>query len=197
LLPRWRGAAPIQRAIEAGDAETGVGIMLMEAGLDTGPVILERRLAIAADETAASLHDRLATLGAAALTQALALEEWQPQPQADQGLTYAHKLDKAEARLDWHQPADVLERRIRAFNPVPGAFFELKGERIKVLAAELVQASGPAGQTLDDRLTVACGSQALRLTLLQPAGKAAMEAKAFLNGRAVPQGQSLLPDQAG
>lgn len=196
LLPRWRGAAPIQRAIEAGDAETGVGIMQMEAGLDTGPVILERRVTIAADETAASLHDRLAALGASALVEALALESWQPQAQASEGLTYAHKLDKGEARLDWLQPAAVLERRIRAFNPVPGAFFVWKGERIKVLASELVEASGPAGHTLDDRLTVACGQGALRLTLLQPAGKGAMDAKAFLNGRPLPQGASLLSDPA-
>ncbi len=196
LLPRWRGAAPIQRAIEAGDRETGVGIMQMEAGLDTGPVILERRLAIVEAETAASLHDRLAELGASVVVEALALPAWQPQPQDSHGITYAHKLDKREALIDWQQSAEVIARRIRAFNPVPGAYFTLGQDRIKVLAAELLAKEGPAGELLDDKLTVGCGQGALRLTQLQPAGKAAMDAKAFLNGRALPAGSSLLPAEA-
>lgn len=196
LLPRWRGAAPIQRAIEAGDRETGVGIMQMEAGLDTGPVILERRLTIGDDESAASLHDRLAALGAQAVVEALALPSWNPQPQSADGVTYAHKLDKREALLDWQQPATLLARRIRAFNPVPGAYFTLGKERIKVLAAEPLDMQGPSGQALDDQLTIGCGQGALRLTQLQPAGKAAMDAKAFLNGRALPAGTVLLPPEA-
>ncbi len=196
LLPRWRGAAPIQRAIEAGDDETGVGIMQMEAGLDTGPVILERRLAIGPEETGASLHDRLVDLGAQALVEALTLPAWQPTPQSETGVTYAHKLNKTEAKLDWRLPAALLARRIRAFNPVPGAYFTLGKDRIKVLAAEPLVLSGQPGAVLDDQLTVGCGEGALRLTELQPAGKAAMSTKAFLNGRALPVGTLLVGDEA-
>lgn len=178
LLPRWRGAAPIQRAIEAGDAESGVTVMQMEAGLDTGPMLLKVSTPIAPGDTGGSLHDRLAGLGARALVEAvdaLSTGSRQGEPQDDTQATYAHKLNKGEARLDWSRPAQELERQIRAFNPWPICHGSLNGETLKVLAAEAGQGSGPAGTILAiDRegLTVACGSAALRLTRLQlPGGK--------------------------
>lgn len=191
LLPRWRGAAPIQRCIEAGDKVSGVGIMQMEAGLDTGPVILEARMSLEPNETGGSLHDKLAELGAQTLLSVLDQSDWSATPQVEEGLTYAHKLTKAEAQLDWSLPAQILEQRIRAFNPFPGAFFTFGKDRIKVLTAEINDAVGSPGQALDDGLLIACGEGALRLTLLQPAGKAAMDAKAFLNGRQLPKGTQL------
>ena len=200
LLPRWRGAAPIQRAILAGDRETGICIMQMEAGLDTGPVLLERRLAIAAHDTAQSLHDRLAALGAEAIVEAvtgLSAGLLKAQAQTADGVTYAAKLDKSEARLDWRKSAVELERQVRAFTPWPGAFFETAGgDRIKVLAAELVPgATGTVGNVLDDRLTLACGEDALRPTRLQRPGKAPADAAAFLRGFPLPAGSRLpLPD---
>jgi len=192
LLPRWRGAAPIQRAIEAGDAESGVTIMAMEAGLDTGPMLLVRPLAIGPDETAGHLHDRLATLGADAIVAALArLDALSPVAQPAEGATWAAKIDKAEARLDWTAPARLLERRVRAFNPVPGAFFELGGERLKVLAAAVTDGAGQPGKVLDDRLTIACGTGALRPTLVQRAGRQPMPASDLLRGFPVPAGTNL------
>ena len=185
LLPRWRGAAPIQRAILAGDRETGITIMQMDEGLDTGPVLLAERLAIGPDETGASLHDRLAALGARAIVEALdglAAGRLRPRPQPADGATYAAKLTRNERRLDWRQPAAVLARRVRALAPWPGAWLEVAGERVKVLAAEAHAARGEPGRVIDDRLTVACGEGALRLTTLQRAGKAALPAEAFLRG---------------
>jgi methionyl-tRNA formyltransferase len=194
LLPRWRGAAPIQRALLAGDGETGVTIMQMDAGLDTGPMLLQHALPIASDSSAEALHDSLAALGAELINDALeGLDSGRltamPQPEA--GVTYAAKLDKAEGRLDWHDSAAELDRRVRAFTPRPGAFFELNGERVKVLAAEPLPDSGSPGAVLDDRATVACGTGALRLLKLQRAGKAPMDAEAFLRGFALPQGTVL------
>jgi methionyl-tRNA formyltransferase len=196
LLPRWRGAAPIQRAIEAGDAETGVTIMRMTAGLDTGPMLLAERVAIGPTMTAGELHDRLAERGAALLLRALqGLEAGTlaATPQPDAGVSYARKIEKAEARIDWRRPAAEIERRIRAFNPVPGAWFEAGGERIKALMGEIARDARPAapGTVLDERLTIACGAGALRLLLVQRAGKAAMAAEEFLRGRAVEPGCAL------
>jgi methionyl-tRNA formyltransferase len=197
LLPRWRGAAPIQRAIEAGDAETGITIMVMDEGLDTGPMLLKESVPIGPDTTAGALHDALAALGARLIVRALAgLESGAlvPAPQPAGGVTYAKKITKDEARLDWRAPAALLARRIRAFNPFPGAWFEAKGERIRVLAAEAVAAAGRAakpGTVLDARLAIACGAGALRPTLLQRAGKAPMAADAFLRGFALPPGTVL------
>ncbi|MDX1724499.1 MAG: methionyl-tRNA formyltransferase [Pseudomonas sp.] len=179
LLPRWRGAAPIQRAIEAGDSESGVTVMQMEAGLDTGPMLLKVRTPIAADDTGGSLHDRLALLGPQAVLQAiagLAAGTLQGEVQDDSLATYAHKLNKDEARLDWTRPAVELERLIRAFNPWPICHSTLNGEALKVHAAELGEGSGAPGTILaadKQGLTVACGQGALRLTRLQlPGGKA-------------------------
>ena len=199
LLPRWRGAAPIQRAILAGDAETGVTIMQMEAGLDTGPMLLTRSLPITRETSAQALHDALADLGAAMINDALAgldSGELRATPQPEEGVTYAEKLDKAEGRLDWAEDAAALDRRIRAFTPWPGAFFEVDAaksrERIKVLAAEVCDGKGVPGTVLDSRLTVACGDGALRLIKVQRAGKAPMAAEAFLRGFDLPAG-SVLP----
>jgi len=186
LLPRWRGAAPIQRAILAGDAETGVGIMQMEAGLDTGPVRLEGRTTIDG-KTAGALTEELSAMGARLMVAALGdLDGHPPIAQPEDGITYAAKIDKAEARIDWSQPAEQVERQVRAFNPVPGAFFEIAGERVKILAAISVSASGEAGVVTDDHLTVACGSGAIRPTLLQRAGRGAMTASELLRGFPIP-----------
>ena len=198
LLPRWRGAAPIQRAILAGDPETGVTIMQMEAGLDTGPMLFKEAVPIGPEATAQDLHDRLAALGAAMINRALAGlvdGSLQPQPQPDEGATYAAKIDKAEGRLDWRESATDLDRRVRAFTPWPGAYFEVeteKGrERVKVLAAEVRSEGGLPGTVLDARATIACGEGALRLVTVQRAGKAPMEADAFLRGFALPAGTVL------
>ncbi|MEO1491689.1 MAG: methionyl-tRNA formyltransferase [Pseudomonadota bacterium] len=194
LLPRWRGAAPIQRAIMAGDAETGVGVMQMEAGLDTGPVLAEARTPIAADDTAQTLHDRLAEIGAPLMVDTLAaLDAGQitSRRQPEDGVTYAHKIDKAEARINWTRPASAVDCHIRGLSPFPGAWFELNGERIKVLMSERADGSGTPGMTLDDGLTVACGTGAVRLTRLQRAGKSATEAADLLRGLPIPQATSL------
>jgi len=191
LLPRWRGAAPIQRAILAGDAETGVGIMRMERGLDTGPVLLEGRTAVDG-KTAGELTDELARLGATLMVRVLAdLAAFPQVPQPAEGVTYAHKIDKAEARLDFTPSAAEVERQVRAFNPAPGAFFELDGERFKVLAAEVAGGAGEPGVTLDDGLTVACGGGALRLTVLQRAGRPVLSAAELLRGKGIPAGTRL------
>jgi methionyl-tRNA formyltransferase len=178
LLPRWRGAAPIQRAVQAGDASSGVTVMQMEAGLDTGPMLLKVSTPITADDTGGSLHDRLARLGSAAVVEALgklAAGPLRGEVQDDTQATYAHKLNKDEARLDWSRPADELERLVRAFNPWPICHSTLHGEPLKVLAATLGEGAGQPGQILAasrDGLTVACGEGALRLTRLQlPGGK--------------------------
>ncbi len=191
LLPRWRGAAPIQRAILAGDQETGVTIMQVERELDAGPILLQERVPITGTTTAETLHDELAELGARLMVTALAgldAGRLTPQPQPAEGITTAAKLARGEGRLDWRRPAAELERAVRAFTPWPGAFFEApRGqtfERIKVLAAEVVTDIGNAepGTLLDGRLTVACGAGALRLTRVRRAGKAALGGEAFLRG---------------
>jgi methionyl-tRNA formyltransferase len=192
ILPRWRGAAPVQRAILAGDAETGVTIMQMDAGLDTGAMRLIGRTPVAG-KTAGELTDELAAMGAALMVKVLSdLHAFPPEPQPDAGTTYAAKIDKSEARLDFLTSAVQVERQIRAFNPAPGAFFELDGERYKILAAEVVHpaetAPGAApGVTLDDALTVACNPGAVRATRVQRAGKPAMDAGELLRGRAIPK----------
>lgn len=194
LLPRWRGAAPIHRAIMAGDAETGVAIMKMDVGLDTGPVALEGRMAILPEDTTGTLHDKLATQGARLMTEALARLETGRlvlAPQAATGATYARKIESAEEKIDWTKPADDIARLVRALAPAPGAYFELGSERIKVFDAEIAVGGGPAGVTLDEALTVACGAGSLRLAKLQRPGKAAMATGDFLRGRAVPAGTRL------
>ena len=192
LLPRWRGAAPIQRAIEAGDAETGVDLMQMEKGLDTGPVLLEQRLSIAADETGGKLHDRLAELGAQVLRDGLGLLRAGmrpvPRPQPADGVTYAHKLDKAEARLDWTRPAIELERKVRAFNPWPVAEAEIAGERLRIhgaVALPLPHAAAPGEVLVATRqgIDIACGDGALRVRVLQRAGGKPITAADWLNAR--------------
>jgi len=188
LLPRWRGAAPIQRAILAGDAQTGVTIMRMEKGLDTGPMLLAEATPIAA-RTAGELTEELADMGAALMVDALArLDQLEAQPQPAEGVTLAPKIDKAEAQLDWTRPADMLERAVRAFNPWPGAWTMLKGERLRVLAAKVAAGEGPPGVALDDRLTIACAQGALRVTLAQRPGRPALDTAALLRGWPVPAG---------
>lgn len=192
LLPRWRGAAPIERAILAGDEKTGICIMQMEAGLDTGPVLLQGETDILKDDTGQSLHDRLAQMGARLIVDALAsLEALEPAHQDDAKATYASKIDKSEARLDFSKTAEELDRVIRAFNPRPGAFFELKGERIKLLEAEILDLNGPAGTTLDECFTIACSKGALKPILLQRAGKKAMHLDDVLRGFSIPKGTVL------
>ena len=192
LLPRWRGAAPIQRAIMAGDARTGVTIMQMEEGLDTGPMLLKEELAIGAGLNAGMLHDALAEIGARLICQALdRLPELKPVPQPADGVTYAAKITKVECRIDWRRSAAELDRHVRGLSPTPGAFTEIDGERLTILAADLVPVSGPAGTTIDDRLTVACGEGAVRPTLVKRAGKRAMSAEEMLRGFAVPKGTTL------
>ena len=192
LLPRWRGAAPIHRAIIAGDAETGVCIMQMDAGLDTGPVLLRAAVPIGADETTGALHDRLSALGAALIAEALArLDDLQPEPQPEAGVTYAAKIDKAEARVDWTRPAVDLDRLIRGLSPFPGAWTEIAGERVKLLGSTLAGGAGRPGEVLDEALAVACGGGALRITRLQRASKAAQDAGEFLRGRPVAPGTRL------
>jgi len=196
ILPRWRGAAPVQRAILAGDAETGVTIMQMDAGLDTGAMRLIGRTPIDR-KTAGELTDELATMGAGLMGKVLSdLHAFAPEPQPEAGATYAAKIDKSEARLDFLTSAVQVERQIRAFNPVPGAFFELDGERYKLLAAEVVHpadtiAGATPGVTLDDALTVACNPGAIRALRVQRAGKPAMDAAELLRGRAIPKGTRL------
>src|SRR5690554_4176993 len=192
LLPRWRGAAPIQRAIEAGDAETGVCLMWMAEGLDTGPVLLSQSTPIGPEETAGELHDRLAALGAQVLSDGLGLLRAGirpvPRPQPEEGVTYAHKLEKAEARLDWSQPATVLANRVRAFHPWPVAEAELAGERVRIHGARALEQAHDAepGAVLDvsrDGIDIACGGGALRITRLQRPGGKPIAAADYLNAR--------------
>lgn len=189
LLPRWRGAAPIHRAIMAGDQQTGVCIMQMEAGLDTGPVLLRRETEITACDTTLSLHDRLADLGAQAIVAALSdLRALTPSRQSREGVTYAEKIDKSEARINWSAPADEVDRNIRGLSPFPGAWSEINGERVKLLLSTLAEGEGTAGEVLDDRLTVACGTGAVQLLKLQRAGKSAMAPGDFLRGFPIGKG---------
>ncbi len=191
LLPRWRGAAPIQRAILAGDVVTGVGIMQMEAGLDTGPVRLEGSTPVGR-KTTGELTDELAAMGARLMVQVLAdPDRYPPRPQPQDGVTYAAKIDKAETRLDFMQSAAQLERQIRAFQPAPGAWFEVQGERIKILSAEPIDAKGAAGEVLDEHLTIACGKGALRPMTVQRAGRGVSSAQELLRGFAIPVGSQL------
>ena len=198
LLPRWRGAAPIQRAIEAGDAETGVCIMQMDAGLDTGAIVSTHRCPILPADTAANVHDKLMHLGAAAIVsdlQRLQREgSLKAEPQPEIGVTYAQKLNKEEAQINWNEPADVISRKIRAFNPVPAAWTLWQGKPLKIWSAAPLppQHSGEAGTVLAADaagITVACGAGALRITELQPAGSRRMDAGAFLAGRGVKVGE--------
>jgi methionyl-tRNA formyltransferase len=196
ILPRWRGAAPVQRAILSGDAETGVTVMQMDVGLDTGAMRLIGRTPVDG-KTAGELTDELAAIGAELMVKVLGdLHAFAPETQPDEGVTYAAKIDKSEARLDFLTSAVQVERQIRAFNPMPGAFFELDGERYKILAAEVVHpsdtvAGATPGVTLDDALTVACNPGAIRATRVQRAGKPAMDAGELLRGRAIPKGTRL------
>jgi methionyl-tRNA formyltransferase len=192
LLPRWRGAAPIQRAILAGDAETGVCIMAMEAGLDTGPVLLREAVPIGKHDTAGDLHDRLAVLGARLIVEALArLDALRPMPQPETGVTYAAKIDKAEARIDWSRNATEIDRQIRGLAPFPGAWCEIDGARVKLLLSEIAEGDAPAGTVLDDALSIACGQGAVRLLRLQRAGSRPMAAQEFLRGHPVQPGSRL------
>ena len=190
LLPRWRGAAPIHRAIMAGDAETGVCIMAMEAGLDTGPVLLRQATPIGPEETTADLHDRLSAMGAALILSALdRLPDLVPVLQPEAGVTYAAKIEKAEARVDWTAPATTVDRQIRGLSPFPGAWCEAGDERIKLLRSRLAPGQGAPGQVLHG-LTIACGSGAVQITLAQREGKRPTEPDDFLRG-------FVLPDRLG
>lgn len=191
LLPRWRGAAPIQRAILAGDKETGVGIMRMEAGLDTGPVLAESRTPID-NKTAGMLTEELAHMGARLVVEVLSdMKRHPPHPQPEDGVTYAAKITKEEAHLDFTVGAAQAERQVRAYNPAPGAFFLLGEERFRILEAEIERQAGPPGTVLDDRLLIGCGADSLRPTLIQRAGKGAMGVDELLRGFAIPNGTHL------
>jgi len=196
LLPRWRGAAPIHRAIEAGDTRTGITIMQMDAGLDTGDMLLIESIAIEPDDSTASLHDKLAALGGRLIVEALELSACGAlarNPQPAEGATYAHKIDKAEAAIDWRAPAAVIERRLRAFDPFPGATATLEGEVIKCWRGRVVDGTGAPGEILaagDSGITVACGERALCLTELQRAGGKRLPAAQFLQGWAIEAGKA-------
>ena len=198
LLPRWRGAAPIQRAIMAGDAETGIGVMKMDEGLDTGAVAMEERVAIEPDMTAGELHDRLMTIGADLMQRAMAALERDSltlTPQPSDGIAYADKISKTETRIDFSRPAAQVHNHIRGLSPFPGAWCEMvlndRPERVKVLRSHLSDAAGVPGAVLDDRLTIACGDGSVRLTQLQKAGGKALEATEFLRGNPVEPGTVL------
>lgn len=191
LLPRWRGAAPIQRAIMAGDLVTGVQVMRMEAGLDTGAILASAKTSIGFDDTSGALHERLAALGAPLIVAALeALERGDARetPQAETGITYAHKITPEETRIDWTMPSRQIDCMIRGLSPAPGAWFEFEGARVKVLMSRLGAGEGKPGQILDDALLVACGEGAVRLLSVQREGRAQMPAEAFLRGSPVETG---------
>lgn len=193
LLPRWRGASPIQRAIEAGDKQTGITIMQMDVGLDTGSMLLKKTVQIDEDTTAGKLHDALSALGAQMIIQVLN-ENPVPTPQPDAGITYAEKIQKQEALIDWMLPALHIKHKIMAFNPYPGAYLMFKGERIKVFDAEIVRESHQTkpGTILDDNLLIACGKgTCLRLTVLQRSGKKKLPAEEFLKGFIIPKGENV------
>ena len=185
LLPRWRGAAPIHRAILSGDVETGICIMQMEAGLDTGPVLTRASTLIGAEETTADLHDRLAAMGSALIVQTLAALPLPAVPQAAEGITYAAKIDKSEARIDWSRPATEVDRQIRGLSPFPGAWCDIGGERVKMLRSRLAPGQGQPGQVLHG-LTIACGNGAVEVTLAQREGKKPMAAEEILRGFSLP-----------
>ncbi len=198
LLPRWRGAAPIERAIMTGDTETGVAVMRMEEGLDTGPVALAERIAIGPDANAGEIRDKLASIAAGLMTRALTMlgdGRLAFGPQAEEGVTYARKIDKAEMRIDWRKPAPDVHNLIRGLAPFPGAFFEAdlgkRSERVKVLRARIAEGAGTPGRVLDDGLTIACGEGAIRLLEVQRAGKAPMPAGDFLRGARIAKGMLL------
>jgi methionyl-tRNA formyltransferase len=201
LLPRWRGAAPVQRAIMAGDEVTGVQIMQMEAGLDTGPVLMSEVIPIAEEDTAATLFEKMTVIGSQLWPRTLAALErgsLTTTPQSEDGVTYAHKISSAEARIDWNRPAGEVSDHIRGLAPFPGAWFELppakdgdKPIRVKVHFAEPVSGQGEPGEVLDGQLTIACERGAVRLTRLQREGKGVMDAETFLNGNDVPKGLTL------
>ncbi len=194
LLPRWRGAAPIQRAIMAGDRLTGVQVMRMETGLDTGPILASESMTIESDDTASTLHDKLAGVGATLLRETLEkLEQGAvvESPQAMEGVTYAHKITPGETRIDWTRPAREVDCMIRGLSPHPGAWFELGGVRIKALMSRLGQGAGAPGEALDDALLVACGGGAVRLTSVQREGRAPLSAETYLRGHPVPAGVRL------
>jgi len=192
LLPRWRGAAPIHRAIMSGESETGVCIMQMEAGLDTGPVLLSEATAIGEEETTAQLHDRLSAMGAALVVDALSrLTDLTADPQPETGVTYATKIDKSEARIDWSETAEEVDRKIRGLSPFPGAWCEFHGDRLKLLSSRLSVGNGAAGEVLDETLTIACGTGAIEVLTLQRAGKGAQPRDVFLRGMDIPKGSVL------
>jgi methionyl-tRNA formyltransferase len=185
LLPRWRGAAPIHRAILAGDTATGICIMQMEAGLDTGPVLLRQETPIGPQETTADLHDRLSAMGAALIVQALDQLPLTPMPQPDQGVTYATKIDKSEARIDWSQPAEQVDRQIRGLSPFPGAWCDIGGERVKLLRSRLATGNGTPGQVLTG-FTIACGTGAVEILQAQREGKRPADTAEILRGFTLP-----------
>ncbi|MCP5073031.1 MAG: methionyl-tRNA formyltransferase [Rhodobacteraceae bacterium] len=192
LLPRWRGAAPIHRAIMAGDDKTGVCIMQMEAGLDTGPVLLRAETDITSADTTAILHDRLADMGGSLILQTLDnFDHLAPVPQPDTGVTYAQKIDKAETQIDWSRPASAVDRHIRGLSPFPGAWTKIGGQRVKLLMSRVVAGTGSPGDVLDNVLTIACDDGAVQLLCLQKAGKSAMEPEDFLRGFPVARGMRL------
>jgi methionyl-tRNA formyltransferase len=194
LLPRWRGAAPINRAIMAGDSETGVMVMRMDEGLDTGPVAMAERIAISADMTAGDLHDQLARLGADLMVRALAALDRDAlalTPQREAGVTYAAKIDKNETRIEWAKPWQEVHNHIRGLSPFPGAWCEVQGARVRILRTTRGEGSGTPGTVLDDALTVACGKGALRVLEVQPAGKRVMKADEYLRGARIAPGGHL------
>jgi methionyl-tRNA formyltransferase len=194
LLPRWRGAAPVQRAIMAGDRVTGVQVMRMEEDLDTGPVLASAETPIEFEDNTSTLHDRLAHLGARLMRDTLEkLErgETRETPQSEEGVTYAHKITPADARIDWTKPAREIDFQIRGLSPTPGAWFELDGARVKALHSRLGQGAGAPGEALDDNLLIACGEGAVRLLTVQREGRGPLEAAAFLRGQKVPAGARL------
>jgi methionyl-tRNA formyltransferase len=190
LLPRWRGAAPVQRAIMAGDTVTGVTIMVMAAGLDTGPMLLKRELTIGS-KNAAQVAEELAVIGAELMVQVIASGDFAGEPQPETGVTYAAKITKEEARIDWARPAHEIAWQVQGLAPFPGAWFELAGERLKILSAEVVEARGSSGEVLDEALAIACGDKAIRPTMLQRAGRSPMALGHFLRGFSIAAGTRL------
>ena len=194
LLPRWRGAAPIQHSILAGDTETGITIMQMDQGLDTGQILMSDKVNIGPQTTGQSLHDILSIMGCDLTVKALSAivkEEIVSIPQPESGITYANKLDRNDGRIDWTQPSIYIDRLIRAFTPWPGAWFELRGERIKILSAEIVKSDAPPGMVIDDKLTISCGNGGLKLIRVQRAGKSVMDTIEFLRGFSILEGTKL------
>jgi methionyl-tRNA formyltransferase len=188
LLPRWRGAAPIQRAIMAGDTETGVTIMKMDVGLDTGPMLLTKRLAITPETTYSTLHDQLMAVGSTAIVEALKEPDASGQPQPEAGVTYAHKINKTEARIDFAKPADAVRNHIHGLSPFPGAWCMINGTRVKILRAHVTAGAGEPGTFINDQLSIACGEGALELLELQREGKGAMQAQDFIRGYPISTG---------